>query len=471
MNIEAVIWWFGAGILALAAAMTGPVLMAVLFSGGEGLSPWALSALLCLFAGAGLLVIVQNRPAIREAKGGIREIVIALILWWTIVPFFAALPFLLQGTPLIDSWFESVSAMTTTGAWLSNEGATASLPGMIWRAELQWLGGLVSMAAAAAVFIRPEFVGIDTVIPPFSRGETASYLQAFRSALTTFLPAYVIITLGAGVLLSIAGVPFAEAGVMALSLAASGGFVPAEGGIGAYGLAAQGISMIVMILSAVSFVTLVTAMRLYGSRTSIGQDRETPAFLVLIFLISGIFLLSTEFPSWSGWSSQLFNAVSVLSTNGITVGEQPALIPVLVTAIIGGAAISTAGGLKLLRWLVTFTRAREEIWKLIHPQGVSGRQSAANELGVWIHYISFTLILSLMVLTITIFGYSLELAVTASVAVISNAGPIIVLSPGIEDQYDVFAAPLRVILAIGMIVGRLEMVVALALLNRFFWRS
>ena len=74
-------------------------------------------------------------------------------------------------------------------------------------------------------------------------------------------------------------------------------------------------------------------------------------------------------------------------------------------------------------------------------------------------------------LTITIFGHSLELAVTTAVAVISNAGPVLLLAPGDVSQYDVYQSPLRIILAFGMIIGRLEMVVALALFNRFFWRT
>jgi trk system potassium uptake protein TrkH len=471
MNLSAVIWWSGVALLVIAAAALIPVTVCFLTGVEQAASGYGFTFAICLLLGLGFLFIVRDTDR-GYRRAGMREVVLLLIIWWVVTPFFASMPFVLEGMPLYDAWFEATSALTTTGGWLSQEGARATLHGMIWRAELQWLGGLVSIAAAAAIFIRPEFVGVAALSPPFSSGETLSYLKAFRAALLTFLPVYFAGTLFFILSLTAFGVPVGEAMVLAMSFLASGGFVPAVAGLDAYNSGVQVLCFLMMLLSAVSFITVVYAINASQSRRALfRQDQETPIILLFVFIIGAVYVGSTGSLEVEGLLPQMLNAASFISTNGVVIGDQPALIPVLVTAIIGGAAVSTAGGIKILRWRATFERAGEEIWKLIHPQGVSGRSKTLNELGVWIHFISFTLILSITVLTITIFGNSLELSVTTAVAAISNTGPMLFMAPGDIVDYAHFHPLLRTILAMAMIIGRLEMVVALALFNRFFWRQ
>ena len=157
--------------------------------------------------------------------------------------------------------------------------------------------------------------------------------------------------------------------------------------------------------------------------------------------------------------------MSMASTNGYTIGETPPLVVLLVTAIIGGAAVSTAGGFKILRWLVIMRRAREEIRRLILPSAVFGTRRVANELGVWMHFIVFTLTLALIVAAISAGGYEFEVAATAATAALSNTGPLIYLV-GDGEGFGFFNEPLRWLLLVGMILGRLEAAVALALINR-----
>ena len=141
------------------------------------------------------------------------------------------------------------------------------------------------------------------------------------------------------------------------------------------------------------------------------------------------------------------------------------------TVIIGGSAVSTAGGFKILRWLVIIRRSREEIRRLITPKGVFGKSNIANEFGVWIHFLGFTIILGALTLFITLDGHSFDLAATAATAIFANAGPVIGIVEGAETGYEVFSAPTRILLCAGMILGRLEAVVALAIFNVAFWRS
>ena len=468
MRPSIILQWVAGSIAAIAVAMVPPCVLALRAGAAAEAQVFALSALVCLTLAGGMLVGFAQKPKIAERASSLREVIAVMMAWWLVVPCFAALPLVFNGLGLVDGWYETVAAITTTGAWLSHEGARASAAGMLWRAELQSLGGLASLAFAAAVFIRPDFIGIETIIPPFSRGDRDSYLRATGGALRVFAPVYAGLTAIIILLFVLLGVPGLDATVLGLSLLASGGFLPSP--MSTYPIAAMGPMLAAMVLGAINFVVLVRLVYRRHGRLRTKEDAETPVFFLVALLAAILFWGTVEGFSGTQFIVQMFNAVSVLSTNGMTIGAVPALVPVLVTAVIGGAAVSTAGGIKILRWIVTFRQAGTEIWKLGHPNGVVKGQRAANVLAIWMHFIAFTFLLGLLLVLVTFSGHSFDIGVTTAVAVVTNAGPLLsVASENVRD-YNIFAPFLRAGLAFGMILGRLELVILLALINRSFWR-
>ncbi len=454
---------FGASLCILAALMLVPCLIA-LASGEPSAGAFLFSAIIAAMTGASAIIGVAGRPS----RSDFRDAVTAILAWWVVTPVFAGLPFLLTGAGVLDAYFEAVSAMTTTGAWISEAGAVETKAGMIWRAMLQWLGGLASLAIGAAIFIRPAFIGIDTLLPTISSGDAATSLQAIRNGAAAFLAAYVALTVAAFIAQLVAGADIVRAAVISLSVVASGGFLGDAGGLD--GAAAGFIVLLApfVILSGANFIFLTRMMQGTAERT---RDVETGVYLIAILVVGVGFWIAAGAGDLDLIPAQIFNAASLFSTNGFIIGDGPTLPLALVTVIIGGSAVSTAGGFKILRWMVIFRRAREEIRLLIMPRADFGKSSIANEFGVWIHFLVFTMTLGGMILLITLAGHSFELAATAATAVLANAGPVIALAEGGEAGYAVFSAPVRLLLCAGMILGRLEAVVALAIFNRAFWRS
>ncbi|MEM1380832.1 MAG: potassium transporter TrkG [Pseudomonadota bacterium] len=471
MSFAPVLRQLAFALFALAASMGVPLILAL---GLEEPNPGAfgLGIFLSAFVGACLFILSASAPRFRPTRSGFRELILALSIFWLAIPCMAAIPLLGRDYSFANAWFESVSGLTTTGAWLSEPAARSTASGMIYRASLQWLGGLVSLATAAAVFVRPEFIGIQPPTPPFARGKRDSYLRAFATASRTFAPIYASLTFVSYLTFLFAGVPSIEAATLALSFMASGGFAPVPGGITAYGPAAVTAGAVVMTISAINFVLIARLALQGGGRFKAGIDRETLAFFLLLVPLALLFWLSLGTFRPGAFPEQLGNAVSLLSTNGVLIGDVPQLTPILVTAVVGGAAVSTAGGIKLLRWLITFSRAGEELWQLIHPGGVTRSTRAIRfDLGVWIHTIAFTIVLAALVLTVAFFGYELEVAAAAAVAAVSNSGPLLAAVSGATADYIVFTEPLRILLAVGMIAGRLELVLLLLLFDREFWAS
>ena len=470
MSFVPVFRFLSFALFAVAIVTVMPLLLA--WKTNEEAAPFAATLFISLFLAGSFLALAQGAEAKDQVRSGMRELVLALGLFWLAIPFAASVPMMAQTYSFWSAWFEAVSALTTTGAWLSDPTARSTVSGMVYRGSLEWLGGMTSLATAAAVFVRPEFVGVVPTAPPFARGQRDSYLHAFASAFRAFFPVYVLLTVVSFFGFVLAAVPPAEALTLALSHISSGGFAPTPGGLASYGRGALIVGTLTLVVSAVNFVVVARMALQGGDRLRTGPDPETRAFLLLIIPVG--FLFWFTLPGWdlANLPAQFANAVSLLSTNGAMMGEIPQLTPVLVTAAIGGAAVSTAGGIKLLRWLITFQRVGQELWQLSHPGGVLARKRPALfEFGVWIHTIAFTIVLASLTLTVAFFGYDLELAVATAVAVITNAGPLIVAAEGSTSDFIQFAEPLRVLLALGMIAGRLELVLLLLLLSREFWRG
>ena len=453
---------FAMMLVIIAMAMSVPLVVALL-GGEEGAGSYLFALSIALMVGGGAYAASLGH----RMPSGFRGAFIVILSWWIVVPVFAAIPIMAEGFKFADAYFEAVSAMTTTGAWLSNSGAIASKAGALWRAELQWLGGLGSLAIAAAIFIRPAFIGIDTLLPPFSRGDRDSFLRPLRNAVISFVGVYSIVTLMAFSMIALAGAPVFDAAILAMTTAASGGFIPHASGIEGY---SNNVLLCIFLFTLLGGVNFILIARIFKGERERLRDIETGAYLLIVLWVAVLFWVTTGAGDVVLLASQLFNAASLVTTNGFVVGEAPPLLVALVTAIIGAAAVSTAGGFKILRWLVIMRRAREELRRLVSPSGVFGARRVANELGVWMHFLVFTLTLAALLLVVSLGGHSFGLAAAAATAALSNAGPLIALADGGVDGYAVFQEPVRWLLLIGMILGRLEAAVALALVNRAFWR-
>ena len=469
MGLVVIFRALGFALSVIAVGMLIPFAVALAASEGSftasDVGSWAFGVAVVAAASVGLLAIGQGP----RRSGDLRNAIIVVLLFWLTAPLAAAVPFMAQGLPLVDAYFEAASALTTTGAWLSESAARTDNAGVVWRALLQWIGGLASLAIAAAIFIRPVFIGIDTLLPPFTRGERQSDLVAVSNAIRSFSFVYAGVTALCALVLMLGDVPTFDAIVSALSIAASGGFTPHQDGIGGYGGVAAGVALPFVFLSGANFVLI---SRLALSRRRAIQDIETGAYAIIVFGVGLATWLLLGAGDLDLLPAQFFNAASLMSTNGFIVGERPLLPIALVAVLIGGSAVSTAGGIKVIRWLVIFRRAREEVRRLVSPHAVLGASAVVHELGVWTHFLLITVVLALLTLVVASGGHPFDLSVTIAAGLLSNAGPVIHLVEAGAGGYGVVEDPfIRFVMALGMVLGRIETVTALALLNASFWRS
>jgi len=463
MGLASIVRALGLGTLYLAVAMVIPYGYG-LAMGLPGTGDYLFGAVVTLIGGGTFLLASGNQRPATDFRGGI----LLVFLWWVIAPLFAALPLLLKSEPPLDAIFMTVSAVTTTGALLSRDALVSDPLAHLWIAILQWMGGLTSVAVAASIIVRPVFFGVETLQLPFARGERDSYLRSLRNALTTFFPIYTGFTVLCFLLLGFNGLSGFDAVILSLSVTASGGLTGEQATLSAYPTWTSEILFPFIVLSATNFLLISFAVRGQWRKAT---DRETETFLAMIAGVGILFWIVTGAGDVDRLLAQFFNAASLLATNGIVLGEKPPLAAAAIAALVGGAAVSTAGGLKVLRWLVIIRRGREEVRRLVSPNIVQGNIPIAEEFGVWMHFLVFTLVLGASILILTTTGVTFDRAAAAAAAALSNTGPLLGLATGSNGEFAIFSSEAQFWLMIVMILGRIEAVAALVFLNRAFWRS
>ncbi len=437
----------------------------------------------------------------RRARGYL----ITLVAAFTLIPALMAVPFYeaLQSTRFSSAWFEMVSSMTTTGTTLYEP---ARLPDSLhlWRALVGWLGGLLVWVSAVAL-IAPMNLGGFEVLSDGSIGEgtspTASQIQRVADGsqrLVRFFmrlaPIYGGLTLTLWVGLLTAGESPLAAVCRAMSTLSTSGITTGQGGGG--GVASE-MLIFAFLFFAVSRQTFSSDYSGTGWR-ALRRDPELQMGLFCIMALP-LFLFARH---WVGayeiegqmsleralralWGG-IFTSLSFLTTAGFESAdwemsrnwsglETPGLV-LIGLALIGGGVATTAGGVKLLRIYALYKHGMRELEKLVHPTSVGGSGKAERRIRrkgayvAWIFFMLFALSVALVMMAFSLTGIGFENATVLTAAALSTTGPLVTLAATVPIAMAELGDPARVIFAAAMVLGRLETLALIALLNPGFWR-
>ncbi|MEE8247082.1 MAG: potassium transporter TrkG [Alphaproteobacteria bacterium] len=477
-TVLSIVGWL---LLAWAAAMVLPVLVAVNYAEAGAAGAFAAAALLTGFAG-GILVIATRGVGRRVSR---REAFLLAVVAWVVLPAFGALPFSFTGVAPspTDAYFEALSGLTTTGASVLGDPAALPRSILFWRALSQWIGGLGTIMLALAMLSLLGVGGMQLYRSALPRGERDTLELRLLEASRSIWWIYALLTALCAVLLWAAGMTPFDALCHALSTLSTGGFSSGAGAlVPTRSPLVEAVLVVFMLAGAMNF-TLLWAL-FHGHPRPLREDPELRYLLgVAAFAaatISAVLLLAH---AGAGESLRLgiFSAVSMLTTTGFLAeeaGAWPAALPVLFLALMmmGGSTGSTAGGLKLMRVALMLKEGWRELGRLAYPHGVVrlhyARQAIADsDLGtVWGFIIVYLLCFVLVSLGLAWFGLDLRTALAASGAALSNTGPGIAMVTGDGAGYAAMPVGAKWLVALAMLLGRLELFTLLALLSPGFWR-
>ncbi len=481
MSYGYVLYLFGLILTVLAVLMLFPILAAGAYGETTQATAFTAASSATIFVGVGLVLGLRGA----KRRAGMRSAVLLIILAWCLTPLFAAIPFYTTGSAstFTDAIFESVSGLTTTGATILSSIDDQPRSILLWRSLLQWVGGFGTLLTTVGVFSVLTFGSLPVFTPTIRVGDSLSVLERLRPILRLLLPTYAILTLLCVIALWLTGVPNFDALLLALSTISTGGFSPSDGTLGQLiPPSTQLFIAIFMIIGAMNFALHAEGFRLrfrhYGEEPEVG-------YLLLLIAIVGLMLVVLSAPTddyVNQFGSSLFNATSFLTTTGYSLGGRESLSavpPVFILAIcvLGGSAMSTAGGVKIVRFILLFRHSLAELKRLAHPHGVMrihyARRAVARPLlsGLWIYFVALTALIGFVAIIVSLGGYDFQTSLSAAAAMTSNAGPVFDYTQSGGFSIAGLPAFIKWSLSAAMICGRVEILALLPLFNRSYWQS
>ncbi|MGR3570427.1 TrkH family potassium uptake protein [Brevirhabdus sp.] len=468
-------------IAALGASMLIPLALD-LFTGNGHWDAFLKSALFTLLCG-GLMALACSNGL--SGRLNLQQTFLITTGVWLMLPVFGALPFMLGATQasFTDSFFEAMSGLTTTGSTVFS--GLEKLPRglLLWRGLTQWFGG-IGIIVVAMVFLPELKIGgmqifrseaFDTsgkVLP--RAAEIASKITIIYVGLT-FLCAMTYLMLGMD--------PF-DAVVHALTTLSTGGFGNYDSSFGAFGPSLSYAATVFMILAALPFVRYVQLLN--GSSRPLLHDSQVRAFLMVIAsVVAAIALylvIVQDFRGPYALRATLFTIVTIITGTGYALDDymgwgNVVVVVIFFVGLIGGCAGSTACSVKVFRYQLLFKSIRAQMRRIHSPHGIfipryDGQPIHDDVLSsVMAFFVLFIVSLGVLAVLLGMTGLDFITAVSGAATALANVGPGLGDKIGPAGNFGGLDDTAKWLLAIGMLIGRLELMAVYAILTVKFWRT
>ena len=481
MKFSPIIYLIGMLLCILSLFMMIPAFVDWLY-GNNDWPAFVGASLLTLFVGA--ILYLSNRDSTTEHLE-LRQAFLLTNSAWISIALFGSLPFLLSEIDMsfTDAIFESTSGITTTGATVINNLEATSHGILIWRALLQWLGGVGIIVMALAVLPMLSIGGMqlfktesyetpDKVVP-----KAASFAAGISIV-------YITLTVVWALMLWFAGMPLFDSIAHAMTTLATGGYSTRSDSLAAFNSSSIEIIVIFgMIVGSLPFVHYLAITK--KGLKNLFKDDQVKLFLTLIVfvvLIVSIYLNLNDIPFLEALRLASFNVISIITGTGFGTsdfnnwGGFPTTI-LLILMFIGGCAGSTTCGLRMARIQVLVANAKAQISKLIRPHAVVvsyyNQKPIPENVAESVMGFFFLYIISFAVIACLLGGLGLDLitAISGAASAIGNVGPGLGDIIGPSGTYQSIPELGKLFLCIGMILGRLEIFAILVMFSPLFWKN
>ena len=458
-----------------------PLIAEIIYE-SESWQSYAVPILLYLIVGGSL--VITNRNV--DLKISLKEAFIITVLSWLLLTFLCAVPFLYTEVNLgiVDALFESMSGVTTTGATtLSN---IESLPKgiLIWRAFLQWLGGIGIVVIA--LFILP-FLRIGGMQLFHLEGDDPydKSLPKISSVVKRIFIIYATLTVTLIFLYYVCGMLPFDAISHSFTTISTGGFSTYDSSFAFFNNdKILLVAIIFMILGSLPFLVLVQTSK--KNLFAIFKDHQVRVFiLILLIAILLIFYFANNYIDGNYLNKVIavsFNTISIISGTGYVSDNfenwgNYASVLFLILMFIGGCAGSTTGGLKIFRFQILFKYINLHLKKMLKPHSIIASRFNGRKINettyesVMSFFFLYILTFFTSALLLSFSGLDFLTCISAAASTISNVGPGLGPIIGPDGNYAILDSYSKIILIATMFLGRLELLTILVLLLPSFWKD
>ncbi|MEQ9557856.1 MAG: TrkH family potassium uptake protein [Rhodospirillales bacterium] len=442
-------------------------------------------------ASAGVTLFLGVAMALTATTGGVRNLsvrqaFVMTTLTWVALTVFASIPFMFSERDLsfTDAFFEAMSGLTTTGSTILTD--LDSLPPgiLLWRALLQWLGGIGIIVMAIAILPMLKVGGMQLFRMESSDQSTEKALPRAAQIASTIGVIYLFLTIVWAGAFWLAGMSGFDAVAHAMTTIATGGFSTHDNSMGHFNHAAiDYIASAGMVIGALPFILYVRFLQ--GQFMALPRDPQVQWFLTTVcavVMVTAVWLwLEQDKHPADALRLATFNIISIITGTGFATDDYSlwghfALPIFFFIMFIGGCAGSTTCGIKVFRFQILYAACRTQLRHLLHPHGVFipyyNKQPISDEviISVLSFFFVWFLCFTVLALGLGFLGLDFVTAFSSAATAIANVGPALGETGPATTFADLHDGA-KWLMAIGMLLGRLELFTVIVLFTRAFWRN
>ncbi len=465
------------------AAMLIPALVDFMYD-GRSAHAFVYSSVISIFFG----LLLATSSYHKWQRLTIKEMFLTTSCVWFLVVIFSALPFFFshENINYPTAFFEAMSGLTSTGATALSNLDNMPKGILLWRAMMQWIGGLGIVMIAIAILPMLKVGGMQMFLTESSNKIGGKAIPRTTQIISFITFVYIFFTLGCAIMLYLAGMPLFDSIANALTCVSTGGFSTHDTSIGYYASPAiEWIIIAFMIIGAIPFIAYYYIFIGYFEKFT--SDTQIRTFIGSIAIISAALAAWLIFTQDKGDAASLirqaiFDVVSIITTTGYSVNNYElwgsfSVVIFFFLTLSGGCAGSSTGGIKIFRFNILFLNLVQHLKNMIYPHGVftehyNGRpvtEEIVNSVVIFVSIFFISIVFLALALSLT--GLDLITSLTGAMSALANTGPGLGKTIGPAGNFSSLPDTAKWLLSLGMMLGRLEFTTVMVLLMPMTWKA
>lgn len=460
-----------------------PILVALSMKEYSHILPFTVGAIFCLILGFILTLKKEHQKDIDNLKKS--ESLAVVFFAWVLFGLICTIPYLFYNLNFTDACFEAFSGVTTTGATIFQNFDLYPKALFFFRSSTQWFGGMGIVVLFIAILPKVSVAGRQMFYAEAPTPLEDKPTPRIRHTAGWFWGLYLAFTLIETIILHCLGLDFFDSLITSLSTISTGGFSPHAHSIISFNSVSVSICVLFfMFLGGVNYILIYRGLK-SKKPTPFFKSEEFKAYSIITIFISVILALSllinSDYPIKKAFLNSFFEIIATMTSTGFAIDnyinwDSVSKIILFVAFFLGGCATSTSGGVKIIRWVFVWKYLKRELNKIIHPQGVypiklEGATLEVDVISQILAFIIFYLIIfALGAFFIVLIENNITIAISSSAAAIGNIGPGFGIIGPMGD-YSSLHCTTKWILILLMLIGRLEIIPFLAILNKDLWKN
>ena len=461
-----------------------PIITALYYHDFNSILPFLTAGTISAFFGWLFMKLVPNTEELENLNDIKKaEALFIVAVSWVIFGIVAGIPYLFYGISPLNAMFESVSGITTTGATiLTNFDYPKTF--FFWRSLTQWLGGLGIIVLFVAILPQFAVAGRQMFFAEAPGPTEDKFTPRIRNTASALWKVYAGLTLLNIIFLVIAGMPKFDAVCNSFSTLSAAGFSPNPQSImGYHSNWINWITIIFMFLAGASFNIQYKAI-VQKNPLVLFKNEEFKLYFSLVMLMAVLITISLVINTYNGvfqgFTDALYQVVSITTSTGsanvdFVQWDYVSKVLLFIVMFMGSCSGSAGGGIKMVRWLIVYKAMKSELLRILHPNAIinikvdnkSVPAEVTRQIVVYVFY--YFIIFGITSIIIAILEHNSIIGLSGSITALGNIGPGFEQLTGPMGSFNGIHPASKCIMIFNMLVGRLELIPFMVMLQRDFW--